>query len=341
MAEKRCIFCGRLIDPDRDALFRLPPDHKRVTDNVYRRYLETRGISGNTSLPELCGIGSPDMAKIEWEHGRPVLVTRTGRTTDTLICPSCHNEVMRDTDEGNVNTAVFFGGKDSGKTSLILAMAGECITRQFSPDDRYRYIFNEKICDPSAVTDAAERVRCGEKPADLREPTVIYRLKGAAEGSGTICDVMHDVSESDFTDEEAVYTCLPFAADAAHYVYCIPVDKLAGQTEKPEELGDMLMRLDIYRLLSAFRYSGKRPVLDITVTKLDTAGNAGGAASDILNARENEPLLKNYVFSAYPCIEELSPFFAEVRAYAVSAVSTMSEYDDAGLLGRLYSGLFG
>lgn len=341
MAERRCIFCGRLIDLDSFALFRLPPDHKHVPDNIYRHYLETRGINGNANLPEICGAGSPDTARIEWDRNKPVLITRTGRSTDTLVCPSCHNEVFRDTDEGSVNTAVFFGGKDSGRTSLILAMAGECVTRQFSPDDRYRYIFNERICDPKDITDAAERVKCGVKPDDLREPTAIYRVTGASAGFGTVCDVMHDVSRSDFEDEEAIYTFLPFAADAEHYVYCIPSDKLASQIEAHDELSDMLMKLDMYKLMSSFRYSAKRPILDIAVTKLDLAEKAGGAAADIFSARENEQELMSLVFSAYPGMEELSVFFAGVRAHAVSAVSTMSDKDDGGLTCRLYSELFG
>ncbi len=341
MAERRCIFCGRLIDLDRYALFRLPPDYKHITDNIYRNYLESRGISGNASFPDIVGAGSPETAGIEWEKNRPVLMTRTGRSTDTLICPSCHNEVFRDTDEGRVNTAVFFGGAESGRTSLILAMAGECVTRQFSPDDRFRYMINERLYPPEFITAEYDRVRSGEKPADLREPTAIYRVTGAGAGFSVVCDVMHDVSRSDLADEQALYTCVPFAAEAAQYVYCLPADTLAEQTEAPAELADMRMRLDIYMMMSAFRYSHTRPVLNIAVTKLDLAAKRGGAAADFLAVKDSEQTMRNYVFGAFPCIEELSGRFAGVRIYPVSAVSTMSERDDAGLLGRLYSGLFG
>ncbi len=342
MAERRCIFCGRRIDLDRHALFRLPPDYKHIPDNIYQRYLTLHGISDkNSNLPDVCGAGSPESAGIEWEKNKPVLMTRTGRSTDTLICPSCHNEVFRDTDEGRVNTAVFFGRKDCGRTSLITAMAGECVTRQFSPDDRFRYIFNEKIYDPEFITGQYDRVRSGEKPSDLREPTAIYRVTGAGAGWNTVCDVMHDVSDADFTDEEALYTCVSYAADAAHYVYCVPVDKLAEQTEAPTELNVMLTRLDIYKMMSAFRYSQVTPTLNIAVTKLDLAAKLGGAAADLLSVKDNEQAMKNYLFAAFPCIEELSGFFTGVRVHAVSAVSTMSEQDDAGLLGKLYSELFG
>ena len=341
MSVRRCIFCGRLIDLDKQALFRLPPDRTRRPDAVYRRYLAIRGITGEDhNLPDICGIGSPEVSMMIIENGKPVLVTKTGRNTDTLICPTCHNEVLRDTYDTTVNSTVIFGGKDSGKTSLVLELANECITRQFSPDDRYRYFFSDKTYDPELITDAAQKVRNDEKPDDLRRPTAIYRVTGASKGSTTICDVMHDVSDDDLKDTDSINFTLPFAAFSKHFVYCIPADRLAAAiTERPES-SDMEMRMDMYRMIEACRYAEIPPILDLTVTKLDLAEKAGGAGADIMRCHADERTLKNYIYTAYPCLSEFESFFPTVHAYAVSAVSPDIGGADALLPGKLYMSIF-
>ncbi len=334
MTERRCIYCGRLADLDKDALFRLPPDHGRVNDAVYRRFLASRGIEGvRAELPAVCGKQSPDFSKIEWENGKPVLVTKTGRSTDTLICPSCHNELFRDTESGSVRSAVFFGEKDSGKTSLILALAGKCITRQFSPDERFRYILNDRICDAESIVGAAKSIEEGGKPSDLREPIAVYRVSSAAEGGTAECDVMHDASESDTGDEQAIRAAMPFADSSERYVYCIPADTLYETVLADDGRADMKMRLEMMKLLAACRYAQKPPALMLAVTKLDTA------RGEITEMYRDEQTLRNYIYSAYPCIEELAPFFAEVRAFAVSAAKP--EFGDCDLTGELYAGIFG
>lgn len=339
---RKCVFCGRSIDLDRHALFRLPPDYRHVPDNVYRAYLEMRGISGKRNdFPDVCAVGSQDAAKMVFENGKPVLTTKTGRSTDTLICPSCHNEVLRDTGEGCVNAALFFGGKDSGKTSLVAALAKECMTAGFSYDDRYRYFFCDKIYEEAYMTDAAAKAAAGEKPDELREPIAIFRMTGASEGSRVVCDVMHDVSTSDTEDDTAIVTQLPFAADAGHFVYCIPADKLAETLVSLDAGADMLVRLDLDAMIHSMSEDGDRPELDIAVTKLDLAEKAGGAASDILSVCGSEKALLNYICTAFPSIGELAGFFSGVRIYPVSAVSPMADESGVSLTARLYSGIFG
>lgn len=334
MAERRCIFCGRLTDPDRDALFRLPPDHGRVRDDVYARYLASRGIEGvHTDLPEVCGKGSPEFSEMRPENGKPVLITKTGRSSDTLICPSCHNELFRDTDADSLQSAVFFGMKDSGKTSLILALTENCISGQFSPDDKYRYILNERTYSAETITEAAKLAASGEKPGDLREPAAVYRVPSAVSGGKAVCDVMHDVSAEDAEDEQAVYTAMPFAASAGHYVYCIPADRLGEAAQLPDESADMMMRLEMMKLLSACRFADKPPELDIAVTKLDTA------PAEVAEVCGDEETLRNYIFSVYPAVGELSAMFSGVRAFAVSAA--VPGFGSGDLAARLYTGIFG
>lgn len=334
MAERRCIYCGRLTDLDKDALFRLPSDHKHTADAVYGRFLKARGIEGaRTDLPEVCGKNSPEFSRIIWENNKPVLVTKTGRSTDTLICPSCRNELFRDTEDSCVRSAVFFGMKDSGKTSLILALAEKCVSRQFSSDEKYRYIINERTYTADRITEAAKAMSGGEKPADLREPVAVYRVSAAATGGNVVCDVMHDASESDMTDEQAINTAMPFAASAGKYIFCIPADALYEAAMSPDEYPDMRMRLEMFRLIAACRYSDKPPELDITVTKLDTA------KEDVAAASADEQTLRNYIYSAFPSIEELAPYFSGVRAYAVSA--KVPDHGNDDLTGKLYAGIFG
>lgn len=334
MAERRCIYCGRLADLDKDALFRMPPDYKHTADEVYGRFLKARGIEGvRIDLPEVCGKNSPEFSKIIWENGKPVLVTKTGRSTDTLICPSCRNELFRDTGDSSVCSAVFFGMRDSGRTSLILALAEKCVTRHFSSDEKYRYIINDRTYTENEITEAAKAVSDGEKPADLRKPVAVYRVSAAAEGGTSVCDVMHDASESDTEDEQAINTAMPFAAASEKYVYCISADTLYEAAMSPDEYPDMRMRLEMFRLISACRYSEKPPELDIAVTKLDTANN------EVTGACADEQTLKNYIYSAFPSIEELAPYFSGVRAYAVSAKVPGFGNDD--LTGKLYAGIFG
>ena len=341
MTDRRCIFCGRLIDTDKQALFRMPPDHKHVPDEVYARYLESRGLGGRgISLPEVCGIGYQEMQKLSWENGRPVLITKTGRSSDVQICPSCHNEVFRNTDSESVRTAVFFGGKGSGRTSLILALANECITKQFSADGNYRYFFNEKIYDPDDIKDRAQSIGSGEGTADLREPVAIYRATGASGDGSVLCDVMHDVSGADTEDEQAINISMPFAVDAGHYVYCIAADRLAETLLTKDAREDMLVRLDMHRMMSACRYSESAPVLDIVVTKLDTAEKAGGIGADIAKISGDERSLKNYIFTAFPCIEEFEGVFSGLHAYAVSALPQPAEAEDGGLTAALYPRIF-
>jgi uncharacterized protein YbaR (Trm112 family) len=302
-------------------------------------YLEARGIRNvSADLPGVCDSFSPEFAKIEWENGKPSLVTKTGRSSDILVCPSCHNELFRDTEENILNTAVFFGRKDSGKTSLILALAGECITKQFSPDEKYRYFFNEKLYDPNRVTSLADRVKEGAKPDDLREPVAIYRVTGGSD-SRVVCDVLHDVSASDTLDEMSINITMPFASDAAHFVYCIAADKLAEALVTDNTLGNMTARLDMFRMISAFRYAQTAPTLDITITKIDLAQKLGGAAADILNVREDERALKNYITTAFPCIAELEQCFGGIRVHTVSANAPASGDDD--IIGKYYCSIFG
>ncbi|MBP3855665.1 MAG: hypothetical protein IK990_08670 [Ruminiclostridium sp.] len=342
MSEIRCVFCGRLIDTDKQALFRLPPDYVRRPDAIYRRYLEIRDITGKDhNLPDVCGIGSPEVAMLTSENGRPTLVTRTGRNTDSMICPTCHNQILRNTDSASVSSAVFFGGRDSGKTSLVLTLANECITRQFSIDDRFRYIFNDKVCDPALITGAAEEVRNGGKPADLRDPTAIYRVTGASQGMKTLCDVMYDTSASDIRDMDSIRFTLPFAADSRYFVYCIPADKLAETVITQDERADMDARTDMYTMLEACRYAQTPPVLTIAVTKLDLAEKAGGAGDDIMRCHADERALKNYIFTAFPSVGELAVMFTDVHACAVSAVDPDIGGKETTLAGKLYLGLFG
>lgn len=327
MSDRRCIFCGRLTVLEKDALFRLPPDHPRTRDEAYADFRMTRGDRNpRADMPGVCGSRSPECSKLEWENGKPVLITRTGRSTDTLICPTCHSELFRDTDSGSVHSAVFFGEKDSGKTSLILALADRCIKGQFSPDEKYRYIFNDRLYDTEKITSEHERAASGEKPDDLREPAAVYRVSRADEGGKAVCDVMYDVSENDTADEEALLTALPFAASAEHFVYCIPADRLREALASDNEGADIRMRKALFMMMSAFRFSEKPPELDIAVTKSDLAG--GDAAE-----------LADSVYTAYPSIKELEMFFSGTKVYAVSALTPAQ--GGADLAGQLYAGLFG
>lgn len=340
MSERRCIFCGRLADTGNGALFRLPPDHKRVPDAAYRRYAESRGIYDvPTVLPDVCGKGSPDFAEISYENEKPVLVTKTGRITDILVCPSCHNELYRDTDDASVHTAVVFGDKGSGKTSLVLSLANECISRQFSSDNKYRYILNENIYDGHDLSEAAAMASGGESPADLREPVAIYRVSEASSSEKVVCDVLHDTSCGDVTDDLTVSVTLPFAADAEHYVYCIPADRLSAAVISRSESEDMLVRRDLYRMVSAFRYSDSAPVLDIVVTKFDLSEKCGGAGEDIYNMRDSENGMKNYLYSAFPGIQEFEPFFSGIKLHTFTASGTSGE--EGGSAEKLYAELFG
>ena len=327
MSDRRCIYCGRLTELEKDALFRLPPDHPRTHDASYADFRRTRGEqSVRADLPAVCGSRSPECAKLEWENGKPVLITKTGRSTDTLICPTCHSELFRDTDSGSVHSAVFFGEKDSGKTSLILALADRCITGQFSPDEKYRYIFNDRLYDTDQITSEHEKAAAGGKPADLREPAAVYRVSRADEGGKAVCDVMYDVSENDTADEEALLTALPFAASAEHFVYCIPADRLREALASDNEGADIRMKKALFMMMSAFRFSEKPPELDIAVTKSDLAG------SDIGDYAE-------CVRRAYPSIKELEMFFSGIKVYPVSA--KIPENGGEDLAGQLYAGLFG
>ena len=338
MAERRCIFCGRLADIGGNALFRLPPDYRRVPDEIYRRYAESRGIYGvSVMLPDVCGKGSPDFGELSAEDGKPVLVTKTGRITDILVCPSCHNELYRDTDDASVNTAVVFGAAGSGKTTLILSLAERCVTRQFSSDNRYRYILNEEIYDCRDITEAAKSAAEGTAPADLREPVAIYRVSEASSGDKVVCDVLHDTCAGDMSDDIAVGTELPFAADAAHYVYCIPADKLSEAVISAGEKEDMLVRRDLYAMTRAFAYSDSKPVLDIVITKFDLAGKCGGAGEDIYNMRDSESALRNYLYSAFPAVREMETFFSGMRLHTFSAVYAPNDEMAAE---TLYSALF-
>ncbi len=325
MSDRRCIFCGRLIELETDALFRLPPDHPRVKDAIYADFQKARGLFDiRSELPGVCEKRSPECAKIEWENGKPVLITKTGRSTDTLICPTCHSELFRDTDSASVHSAVFFGAKDSGKTSLILALAERCITGQFSSDERYRYIFNEKLYNAGDMTAEAEKASAGEKPRDLRRPAAVYRVLRANEGGKAFCDVLHDVSFIDTVDEESVLTALPFAASAEHFVYCIPADTLRDALGADNESADIKIRKDMFMMMSAFRFSEKPPELDIAVTKSDLADSGGPT--------------EEQVYTAFPSIRELSMFFSGTKVYPVSAVKRDSGGDPVG---QLYAGLFG
>ncbi|MCR4780164.1 MAG: hypothetical protein K5876_03610 [Ruminiclostridium sp.] len=325
MSDRRCIFCGRLTELETDALFRLPPDHPRTNDPIYADFRKARGFTDlRSDLPGVCGSRSPECLKLDWENGRPVLITKTGRGTDTLICPSCHNELFRDTDSASVCSAVFFGAKDSGKTSLILALANSRIKEQFSPDGKYRYIFNDRLYSTEDIAAGAEKAASGEKPADLRSPAAVYRVPRAAEGGKPVCDVLHDVSAADTADEETLLTALPFAESAEHFVYCLPADKLAeapGEGERP----DILMRRDIFMMLGACRFAEKPPELDIALTRYDLADMSPETASE-------------RVFGVFPSIGELSGYFSGVKVYAVSAARP-----DLGgsLTDELYAGLFG
>lgn len=340
MSERRCIFCGRLADTGSGALFRLPPDYRRVPDTVYRQYALSRGIyDAVTMLPDVCGKGSPDFGEMSYENEKPVLVTKTGRITDVLVCPSCHNELYRDTDDASVNTAVVFGDKGSGKTSLVLALANGCIARQFSSDSRYRYILNENICSAHDISEAAAMAAEGKAPADLREPVAIYRVSEASSDEKAVCDVLHDTSCGDTEDDLSVGVTLPFAADAGHYVYCMPVDRLAKAVISQSESEDMLVRRDLFRMFSAFRYSDCTPVLDIVVTKFDLAQKCGGAGEDIFNMRESEAGMKNYLFSAFPGIKEYEPFFSGMRLHTFTAAENAG--GEGSSAEKLYAGLFG
>lgn len=342
MAERICIFCGRRTDTERYALFRLPADLGLAPDTVHKSFLEVRGITGvRSDMPALCSERSPECSKVMWENGRQVLVTRTGRNTDTMVCPSCHSEFFRNTDSASVSSAVFFGRKGSGKTSLILSLAGECITKQFSPDDRYRYIFNDRLYDPREVTAAAERVGGDTVPDDLRRPVSVYRVPGAKDGGSVLCDVMYDVSESDISDELAFCTSMPFAFAAGHLVYCITAERLAAAAASESEAEDIAVRRDIFGMMCAFRYSETPPVLDIAVTKLDTAEKAGGTCADILRCAEDEAALGELVRRALPSVAELGVQFSGVRFHAVSAVGSYNADEKGGTALKLYSQLFG
>ena len=339
MAERRCIFCGRLADIGGNALFRLPPDYRRVPDEIYRRYAESRGRYGvSVMLPDVCGKGSPDFGELSAEDGKPVLVTKTGRITDILVCPSCHNELYRDTDDASVNTAVVFGDKGSGKTTLILSLAEGFVTRQFSSDNRYRYILNEEIHDGHDLTEAAKSAAEGTAPADLREPVAIYRVSEASSDEKVVCDVLHDTSFHDTEDDLSVGTALPFAADAGHYVYCLPVDRLSEAVIACSESEDMRIRRDMYAMMSAFRYADAAPVLDIVITKFDLAEKCGGAGEDIYNMRGSESALKNYLYSAFPSLRDSETFFSGMRLHTFSAASSAD--DDGSGTEQLHNALF-
>lgn len=321
-----------------NALFRLPPDHRRVPDDIYRRYAESRGIYGiSTMMPDVCGRSSPDFGVMSSEDGKPVLITKTGRITDILVCPSCHNELYRDTDDASVHTAVVFGTAESGKTTLILTLTESCVTRQFSSDNHYRYILNEEIYDGHDLTEAAHKSVAGTAPADLREPVAIYRVSEASSDEKVVCDVLHDTSTGDREDDYAVGTALPFASDAAHYVYCIPVDMLSKAVIFGSESEDMLIRRDLYAMTRAFAYSDKTPVLDIVITKFDLAEKCGGAGEDIYNMRDSENALKNYLYSAYPAVREMEPFFSGMRLHTFSAAAAA---EDETAVEKLYDALF-
>ncbi len=319
MSDRRCIFCGRLIELENEALFRLPPDHPRTNDAIYADFRKARGsFDIRSDLPGVCGSRSPECLKLDWENGKPVLITKTGRSTDTLICPSCHSELFRDTDSASVRSAVFFGAKDSGKTSLILALVNNCIKSQFSPDGRYRYIFNEKLYKTEYIASEAEKAASGGKPADLRSPAAVYRVPRAADGGKAVCDVLHDVSFNDTIDEETVLTALPFAESAEHFVYCIPADKLAEALAADNERADIIMRRELFMMMSACRYAETPPELDIAVTKSDLAESPSGGFGE-------------QVYSAFPSVRELSMYFSRTKVYEAGA----------GSAGQLYAGLFG
>jgi hypothetical protein len=99
------------------------------------------------------------------------------------------------------------------------------------------------------------------------------------------------------------------------------------------------MKLDIFCMMSAFRYAEEPPVLDITVTKLDLAEKLGGAAADILRVRGDARALRNYITTAFPCIDELGELFGDVRIHTVSAFAPIAGDDEA--IGKYYCEIFG
>ena len=93
------------------------------------------------------------------------------------------------------------------------------------------------------------------------------------------------------------------------------------------------MRLEMMKLLAACRYAQRPPELCIAVTKLDAA------RGEITEMYRDGQTLLNYIYSAYPCVEELAPFFSGVRAFAVSAA--VPAYGGCDLTGEMYAGIFG
>ena len=330
---KRCVACGRVIQPD-DMMFRLPIDTPHVADMILINHNARHGIESSSDiLPDV--ISSHDSRVLEVldnVSGKRVLIMRDGRAVEKMVCPTCHNKIYVCTDDEQTDPIIVYGMPDSGKTSLIIAIAKEVTELGYDiAQDSYICFLNDQCLDIRRYKADLEKLRQGEKPDDIRQPVLIHRSPSVQSGLSEMSDVFYDAARPDMADEFKAAQMLPYAQDARTFVFVIDVSVLFPQDKVDHQKLDFEIRQELYKLYFRAQYSRTMPKLAVVFNKADKADS-----DVILNTISCEADMMTRFYGIFPMSAEIMSYFKNVTFNAVSCLKPVFSPNSGNSLAGLY-----
>lgn len=229
MFEKsRCVFCNRITDKE-DIMFRYPSSYGKVAeDHQYTCMQRAHNIVRNNDCVMPLVYFRPDSNELNGSNkeGSYSVFVKDGTELTQMICPTCHGMLFRDTDDGHRNTYLFFGEKDSGKTSLIYAIIYNGVIRKEHPmtiDGRYIPFYNDYLMPKNQLERTYNDIVRSKitKPKSLEFPFIIHRAAAAHSGLTNKTDVFYDVTDFDIQDGNHIDMTLRQAQQATAFVFTI------------------------------------------------------------------------------------------------------------------------
>lgn len=276
MFEKsRCVFCNRITDKE-DIMFRYPSNYGKVAeDHQYTCMQRAHNIVRKNDCVMPLVYFRPDSNELNGSNkeGSYSVFVKDGTELTQMICPTCHGMLFRDTDDSHRNTYLFFGEKDSGKTSLIYAIIYNGVIRKEHPmtiDGRYIPFYNNYLMPKEQLERTYNDIVRSKitKPKSLDFPFIIHRAAAAHSGLTNKTDVFYDVTDFDIQDGNHIDMTLRQAQQATAFVFTIGIGKILCD-EGMYYGRDVQLRNHMMSMYYATQYTDSKPVVFIAVTGAD------------------------------------------------------------------------
>ena len=346
----RCVFCNRSLNEDQ-IMFRFPSSNKEMEfDFAYSNMLKAHNIdpTNRCILPKIYRYSGEQQLNGNSAIPSNSVYLSDGTVLTEMICPTCHGRIFRDTDDAKRNTFMFFGEKNSGKTSLIYTIISEAVISKNAKDlfdKRYVPFYNDYLIKKNDFIKIYNDLKSEKikKPENFNFPVIIHRAANVNSKLENKTDIFVDVTDFDIEDSDHIDMTLAQADNAKAFIFTIPITKLILADD--EYYGrDVELRSHILPMYYSTRNADIKPTVFIAITFSDLIYN-GTFDADISQLLDNylhspDDLFRAFFESRYPLTSGmLKRFFGSFNLCFVKARDVESDSYVSELSRSLYKQL--